>query len=210
MSVLKGRSQKRVLMPKPKGKGKKRSARGAAVTAGGELTKPLPPPPKRAARTGLVTPRNFQDPAPHSGDTAEHGAGLVMAPAASPRRGAPAFWGGRLATQPWGDKPGRGGRAEGQKEAAGTITYRDGALSPRKPGKGQVEQAPGCGTAREARGLTLHPPTPPARRRRAPRPGTSAPRWAHGGLPSTPRITPSPCREAVFSPQILGSARGAT
>lgn len=39
------------------------------------------------------------------------------------------------------------------------IAYLDGVLSPRKPGKGQVEQGEGVGQSKGS--LTLHPPTVP-------------------------------------------------
>lgn len=87
--------------------------------------------------------------------------------------GVPAFRGGRKARR------GQGGRAEGAggagwatPPAPWTIAYLDGAFSPRKPGKGQVEQAPGWGRCGADPGK---PGASPCTRQRLPAGGDAAP-----------------------------------
>lgn len=112
MSVRKGRSQKRVLMPKPVDRGERPVSPWCCC---------------------------HQDAA---GDRGQ----VTACSTLTGEGGVPAFQGGRKARQ------GQGGRAEGAEGAGWAmspapwmIAYLDGAFSPRKPAKGQVEQALGWG-----------------------------------------------------------------
>lgn len=71
----------------------------------------------------------------------------------TPEQGGPSteltvFRGGQLSPNPRATSKGEEEEQREQEEPAGMIAYLDGVLSPRKPGKGQVEQGESVGQSK--------------------------------------------------------------